>query len=95
MEDLAFKFTYPNEYKAITNKLQKTKDVRERFIQKFANPIKKELDSQGFKYQLKARTKGIPSIYRKTQEKGVDFEEIFDVFAVRIILDSKDEKADC
>ena len=95
LEDLAFKFTYPNEYKAITNKLQKTKDVRERFIQKFANPIKKELDSQGFKYQLKARTKGIPSIYRKTQEKGVDFEEIFDVFAVRIILDSKDEKADC
>jgi GTP pyrophosphokinase len=58
-------------------------------------PIKKELDKQGFKYQLKARTKGIPSIYRKTQEKGVDFEEIFDVFALRIILDSKDEKADC
>ena len=95
LEDLAFKFTYPNEYKLITNKLQKTKDVRERFIQKFANPIKKELELQGFKYQLKARTKGIPSIYRKTQEKGVDFEEIFDVFAVRIILDSKDEKADC
>ena len=95
LEDLAFKFTNPNDYKSITNKLQKTKDVRERFIQKFANPIKKELESQGFKYQLKARTKGIPSIYRKTQEKGVDFEEIFDVFAVRIILDSKDEKADC
>lgn len=95
LEDLAFKFTYPNEYNSITNKLQKTKDVRERFIQKFANPIKKELDSQGFNYQLKARTKGIPSIYSKTQEKGVDFEEIFDVFAVRIILDSKDEKADC
>ena len=95
LEDLSFKFTYPNEYSSITIKLQKTKAVRERFIQKFSLPIKKELDKQGFKYQLKARTKGIPSIYRKTQEKGVDFEEIFDVFAIRIILDSKDEKADC
>jgi len=95
LEDLSFKFTYPNEYSSITKKLQKTKAVRERFIQKFSMPIKKELDKQGFKYQLKARTKGIPSIYRKTQEKGVDFEEIFDVFALRIILDSKDEKADC
>ena len=95
LEDLSFKFTFPNEYSSITKKLQKTKAVRERFIQKFSLPIKKELDNQGFKYQLKARTKGIPSIYRKTQEKGVDFEEIFDVFAIRIILDSKDEKADC
>ena len=95
LEDLSFKFTYPNEYSSITKKLQKTKAVRERFIQKFSLPIKKELDKQGFRYQLKARTKGIPSIYRKTQEKGVDFEEIFDVFALRIILDSKDEKADC
>jgi len=95
LEDLAFKFTNSSEYNSITSKLKKTKAVRERFIQKFSFPIKKELDAQGFKYQLKARTKGIPSIYRKTQEKGVDFEEIFDVFALRIILDSKDEKADC
>ena len=95
LEDLAFKFTNSSEYNSITSKLEKTKAVRERFIQKFSFPIKKELEAQGFKYQLKARTKGIPSIYRKTQEKGVDFEEIFDVFALRIILDSKDEKADC
>ena len=95
LEDLAFKFTNSSEYNSITSKLEKTKAVRERFIQKFSFPIKKELEAQGFKYQLKARTKGIPSIYRKTQEKGVDFEEIFDVFAFMIILDSKDEKADC
>jgi GTP pyrophosphokinase len=95
LEDLSFKFTLPNEYKSITNKLQKTKAVRERFIQKFSNPIKKELERQGFKYQLKARTKTIPSIHRKIQDKGVDFEEIFDVFAIRIILDSNEEKADC
>jgi len=95
LEDLSFKFTYPGEYEMITNKLKKTKAVRERFIQKFSNPIKKELDSQGFKYQLKARTKTIPSIHKKIQDKGLDFEDIFDVFAIRIILDSKFEKADC
>ncbi len=95
LEDLSFKFTHPEEYQNITNKLQKTKAVRERFIQKFSNPIKKELDKQGFKYLLKARTKTIPSIHRKTQDKGVDFEEIFDVFAIRIILDSESEKSDC
>jgi GTP pyrophosphokinase len=95
LEDLSFKFTYPEEYSLITNKLKKTKAVRERFIQKFSNPIKKELDEQGFKYQLKARTKTIPSIHRKIEDKGVDFEEIFDVFAIRIILDTEAEKSDC
>ncbi|MEC7937538.1 MAG: bifunctional (p)ppGpp synthetase/guanosine-3',5'-bis(diphosphate) 3'-pyrophosphohydrolase [Bacteroidota bacterium] len=95
MEDLSFKFTYPKEYNLIKNKLEKTKAVRDRYIQKFSHPIKKELDKQGFRYKLKARTKSIPSIHRKMKDKGVDFEEVFDVFAIRIILDSHDEKADC
>ena len=97
LEDLSFKFNNANEYNDITTKLQKTKAVRERFIQKFCLPIKKELNKQNFKFKLKARTKSIPSVYRKTQEKGVDFEEIFDVFAIRIILDStkEEEKSDC
>ena len=95
MEDLSFKFTYPKEYNLIKNKLEKTKAVRDRYIQKFSHPIKKELDKQGFRYKLKARTKSIPSIHRKMMDKGVDFEEVFDVFAIRIILDSPEEKADC
>ena len=95
MEDLSFKFTYPKEYNLIKNKLEKTKAVRDRYIQKFSHPIKKELDKQGFQYKLKARTKSIPSIHRKMKDKGVDFEEVFDVFAIRIILDSHEEKADC
>ena len=95
MEDLSFKFTYPKEYNLIKNKLEKTKAVRDRYIQKFSHPIKKELDKQGFRYKLKARTKSIPSIHRKMKDKGVDFEEVFDVFAIRIILDSPEEKADC
>ena len=95
MEDLSFKFTYPKEYNLIKNKLEKTKAVRDRYIQKFSHRIKKELDKQGFRYKLKARTKSIPSIHRKMKDKGVDFEEVFDVFAIRIILDSPEEKADC
>jgi GTP pyrophosphokinase len=95
MEDLSFKFTYPYDYNLIKSKLEKTKAVRDRYIQKFSHPIKKELDKQGYRYNLKARTKSIPSIYRKMKDKGVDFEEVFDVFAIRIILDSHDEKADC
>ena len=95
MEDLSFKFTYPKEYNLIKNKLEKTKAVRDRYIQKFSHPIKKELDKQGFRYKLKASTKSIPSIHRKMKDKGVDFEEVFDVFAIRIILDSPEEKADC
>ena len=95
MEDLSFKFTYPKEYNLIKNKLEKTKAVRDRYIQKFSHPIKTELEKQGFRYKLKARTKSIPSIHRKMKDKGVDFEEVFDVFAIRIILDSPEEKADC
>jgi len=95
MEDLSFKFTYPKEYNLIKNKLEKTKAVRDRYIQKFSHPIKTELEKQGFRYKLKARTKSIPSIHRKMKDKGVDFEEVFDVFAIRIILDSHEEKADC
>ena len=95
MEDLSFKFTYPNEYNLIKSKLEKTKAIRDRYIQKFSHPIKKELDKQGYRYKLKARTKSIPSIHRKMKDKGVDFEEVFDVFAIRIILDSHEEKADC
>ena len=95
MEDLSFKFTYPKEYNLIKNKLEKTKAVSVRYIQKFSHPIKTVLEKQGFRYKLKARTKSIPSIHRKMKDKGVDFEEVFDVFAIRIILDSPEEKADC
>ena len=97
LEDLAFKHTNSTSYKEIEEKLEKTKPVRDRFIQKFCSPIKKSLDSQGFNYTIKARTKAINSINRKIKEKGVDFEEIFDVFAIRIIIESsiEQEKAEC
>ena len=97
LEDLSFKYMNKESYGEIEKKLEKTKPIRDRFIQKFCSPIKKSLDEQGINYTIKARTKAINSINRKINEKGVDFEEIFDVFAIRIIIDSKskDEKSEC
>ncbi|MBL7943646.1 MAG: bifunctional (p)ppGpp synthetase/guanosine-3',5'-bis(diphosphate) 3'-pyrophosphohydrolase [Flavobacteriales bacterium] len=97
LEDLSLKFKNPEEYQDIVNRLQKTQAVRTRFINQFTLPIQRELDKQGFTYEIRGRTKSIYSIWNKIHKKGVSFEEIYDVFAIRIILDSPadTEKADC
>lgn len=97
LEDLALKYVEPEKYEEILNKLEKTKEVRERFISSFIHPIKKALVEQGLQCEIKGRTKSIYSIYNKIVKKGVPFEEIYDIFAIRIIIDSRpeNEKADC
>jgi GTP diphosphokinase / guanosine-3',5'-bis(diphosphate) 3'-diphosphatase len=97
LEDLSLKFKDPETYDDIVSKLQKTQAVRTRFINQFTLPIRRALDSQGLQYDIKGRTKSIFSIWNKIVKKGVPFEEIYDVFAIRIILDSpvETEKADC
>jgi guanosine-3',5'-bis(diphosphate) 3'-pyrophosphohydrolase len=97
LEDLSLKFKEPENYEDIVNRLQKTQAVRTRFINAFTLPIRRELDRQGLKYDIKSRTKSVFSIYNKIHKKGVPFEEIYDVFAIRIILKSpvETEKADC
>ncbi len=97
LEDLSMKYTESETYKSIISKLQNTTARRNRFIKKFSDPIKKELDNQGFNYEIKGRTKSVYSIWRKIQEQGVPFEQVYDIFAIRIILDTpaKTEKADC
>jgi GTP diphosphokinase / guanosine-3',5'-bis(diphosphate) 3'-diphosphatase len=97
LEDLALKFTEPEVYAEIQTKLEKEKEVRERFIRKFSAPIKKELEAQGFTFEIKGRTKSVYSIWNKIAKKNVPFEEIYDLFAIRIIIDSspENEKADC
>jgi len=97
LEDLSLKYIQPEVYTQISNKLQKTKEVRNRFIRSFTHPIRAALDEAGFKYQIKARTKSISSIWHKIQKKNIPFEEIYDVFAIRIIIDSSmiSEKSDC
>lgn len=97
LEDLGLKYTSPDAYTEITTKLKKTQTVRSRFINQFISPIIRELDKQGIKYTIKGRPKSIYSIYNKMVKKKVSFEEIYDIFAIRIILDSalETEKADC
>ncbi len=89
LEDLALKYTEPEAYKDITNKLKKGQAVRTRFINRFTLPIRRALDAEGFKYEIKSRPKSIYSIFNKIHKKGIPFEEIYDLFAIRIILDTK------
>ncbi len=97
LEDLAFSYTEPDVYQDIETKLKSTKDVRNRFIRRFTQPIKNALTKEGYEYKIKVRTKSIASIWRKMKSKGIPFEEVYDVFAIRIILDSPQdqEKSDC
>ncbi|MCR9173777.1 MAG: RelA/SpoT family protein [bacterium] len=97
LEDLALSYTDPEVYQDIQNKLKSTKDARNRFIRRFTNPIREALTREGYRYKIKVRTKSISSIYRKIRTKGVPFEEVYDIFAIRIILDTPEvqEKPDC
>jgi GTP pyrophosphokinase len=97
LEDLSMMYTDSEVYKDIQAKLKSTQDVRNRFIRRFVHPIREALTKEGFHFDIKARTKSISSIWRKMQNKDLPFEEVFDLFAIRIILDSPQdlEKADC
>jgi GTP diphosphokinase / guanosine-3',5'-bis(diphosphate) 3'-diphosphatase len=88
LEDLALMYTEPTVYKSIESNLKSTKDVRNRFIRRFVNPIREALLHEGYVFDIKARTKSISSIYRKMETKGVPFEEVYDIFAIRIIVDT-------
>lgn len=97
LEDLALKYTEPEAYEDISVKLKKGQAVRTRFINRFTLPIRRKLDETGFKYEMKSRTKSIYSIWNKIHKKNIPFEEIYDLFAIRIILDTKpeNEKSEC
>lgn len=88
LEDLAFRYTEPEVYDDIEKKLKSTKDARNRFIRKFTQPIKDALLHEGYVFQIKARTKSISSIWKKMKSKGIPFDEVYDIFAIRIILDT-------
>src|SRR5512145_2712954 len=97
MEDLSLKFTDRKTYDSIARKLAQTMRDRKQFIEDFIGPIEKSLKSQGFDFEIKGRPKSIHSIWNKMVNKGASFEDIYDLFAIRIILNSelKNEKADC
>ncbi|MCT4613672.1 MAG: RelA/SpoT family protein [Marinifilaceae bacterium] len=97
MEDLALKFTDPRSYYHIKKKLEESEQDRQDYVQTFIKPIVQNLDKMGIKYKIKARTKTIASILNKMKKKQVEFEEVYDIFAIRIIIKTslKKEKTVC
>jgi len=95
LEDLCFKVIDPNSYRFIVRKLREKKEARALFIDEFMSPIKKELGEQNFVFEIKGRPKHIYSIFRKMQMQQKPFEEIYDLFAIRIILEDPHTKEDC
>lgn len=97
MEDLALRYSQPDTYAEIERKLEDTKAAREQYIAEFIAPIVDEMNKRNIVFKVKYRTKTIASILNKMRKSQVEFEEIYDIFAVRFILDSalEDEKTDC
>ncbi|MHB8261822.1 MAG: RelA/SpoT family protein [Bacteroidia bacterium] len=97
LEDLGLKYTHNDAYNEIVLKLEESEPERKKFIQKFIEPIKDILKEQAFKFKIFGRPKSVYSIYNKIKSKGVPFEEIYDLFAIRIVCDSlpDEEKSDC
>src|SRR5882724_6211753 len=97
LEDLSMKYMEPDTYKEIAKKLAETKRERSKYINEFIRPVKDKLDKSGFNFEIYGRPKSIHSIWTKMKKKGVAFEEVYDLFAIRAILDSptEREKEDC
>jgi GTP pyrophosphokinase len=97
LEDLAMKYMEPATYKFIAQQLNEKKAERENFIKDFISPIKEILNEQGLEADLYGRPKSIHSIWTKMRKKNIPFDEVYDLFAVRVILNSRpeNEKSDC
>lgn len=91
LEDIYFRFAEPEQYRAINNKLKATEKDRERLMNEFIEPLKKKLSDAGIKYKLKVRTKTAFSIFKKMQKQKVAFEGVYDVFAIRFIIDCESD----
>ena len=97
LEDQALMYTNPDVYNEIVQKLKDTEPERKRYIQRFIDPVKEMLQRQGLKFKIFGRPKSVYSIFSKMKNKNVSFDEIYDLFAIRIVLDSVSEfeKSDC
>lgn len=98
LEDLSLKYTEPELFKEIRDKLAESKKSREKYIKEFIEPLKPELEAAGLNLaEIKGRPKSIYSISRKMKMQQIPYEQVFDLFAIRIVIDSNStlEKADC
>lgn len=95
--DLCLKYQNPEAYNLVANRLKETDRERANFVAEFVKPIENKLNIKGVSFEMKARTKSINSIWKKMQAQKVDFDEVYDLFAIRIILNSElnNEKSDC
>lgn len=97
MLDLCLKYLNPQAYQHVATRLTETDRERATFVAEFVKPIEQKLNARGFSFEMKARTKSINSIWRKMQAQKVEFDEVMDLFAIRVILNSaiESEKSDC
>ena len=97
MLDLCLKFMQPENYNYVVARLKETDRERANFVAEFVKPIEEKLNRKDFKFDMKARTKAVNSIWKKMQNQQVDFDEVYDLFAIRIILDTEleNEKSEC
>lgn len=91
LENIYFKFAEPEQYRLITNKLKAGEKDRQRLTEEFIRPLEQRLHEAGIKYKLKARTKSAYSIYKKMVVQKVPFEGVYDVFAIRFIIDCDED----
>ena len=92
LEDLAFRYEHPQIYKEIMEYVDQSHEQREKIVEEFVAPVRKKLDAAGFKYEIKARVKSAYSIYNKMKKKQVSLDEIYDIYAVRVVFECDDEE---
>ena len=97
LDDLAMQHTMPEVYNSIKKKIEDTAKEQKKYFEEFIVPIRKSLQAAGMQFEIKARTKAIPSIYSKMKKQEIEFDEVYDFFAIRIILiaNPENEKAEC
>ncbi|MEL7587408.1 MAG: RelA/SpoT family protein [Prolixibacteraceae bacterium] len=95
--DLCLKHLNPEAFQHVSERVMESENERRNFVAEFVKPIEEKLQARGFRFDMKARTKSINSIWNKMKKQGVSFDEVYDLFAIRVILDSKPEleKSDC
>ena len=91
LEDLAFRYEHPAKYAEIMSKLTESEEHRAQITEQFVAPVRKKLDEAGFKYTIKARVKSAYSIFKKMEKKKIPFEEIYDIYAIRVIFENDDD----
>ena len=91
LQDLAFRFEHPQIYADIMARISETEEERQQMVEEFIAPIRLKLDAAGFKYEIRTRVKSVYSIWNKMEKKKISFDEVYDLYAVRVVFDNDDD----